>query len=138
MRPAFLIVLTLLLPRATAAQAPAPPPPPSWDVQSGASSVGTSGTSDASSAGAEFALHRRWPVWQIESGAAAVRSSSDDKRTAERYLGLFRGQRRLTSLVGLSGGIKLERDQFSGIDFRSISDVGLTWALVRQAAWTLD
>ena len=34
--------------------------------------------------------------------------------------------------------IKLERDQFSGINFRSISDVGLTWALIRQASWTLD
>jgi putative salt-induced outer membrane protein YdiY len=109
-----------------------------WDVQIGASFVGTSGNSDTSSAGADFALHRRWPVWQIESGAAAVRTSSGDLRTAERYLGLFRGQRRLTSVVGLSAGIKLERDRFSGMDFRSISDVGLTWALLRRAAWTLD
>jgi putative salt-induced outer membrane protein YdiY len=100
--------------------------------------VGTSGNSDTSSAGADFALHRRWPVWQIESAAAAVRTSNNDVRTAERYLGLFRGQRKLTSLIGLSAGIKLERDKFSGIDFRSISDVGLTWALVRQSAWTLD
>lgn len=137
MRPTLLIVLTLLLPAAAAAQTP-PPPLPLWDVQIAASFVGTSGNSDTSSAGADFALHRRWPVWQIESGAAAVRTSSDDVRTAERYLGLFRGQRRLTSLVGLSAGIKLERDRFSGMDFRSISDVGLTWALVRQAAWTLD
>ena len=138
MRSVVLIALTLLAPSAAVAQTAPPPPPPLWDVQVGASFVGTSGNSDTSSAGADFALHRRWPVWQIESGAAAVRASSDDKRTAERYFGLFRGQRRLTSLVGLSAGIKLERDRFSGIDFRSISDVGLTWALARQAAWTLD
>lgn len=100
--------------------------------------MGTSGNSDTSSAGADFALHRRWPVWQIESAASAVRTSSDDTRTAERYLGLFRGQRRLTSLVGLAAGIKAERDRFSGMDFRSISDVGLTWALIREAGWTLD
>lgn len=136
MRPAFLIVLSLLAP-AAAAQTP-PPPPPLWDVQVGASFVGTSGNSETSSAGADFGLHRRWPVWQIESTAAAVRTSNRDVRTAERYLGAFRGQRRLTSFVGLSAGIKLERDKFSGMNFRSISDVGLTWALVRQPAWTLD
>jgi hypothetical protein len=70
--------------------------------------------------------------------ASAVRTSDHDVRTAERYLAGFRGQRKLTSLIGLSAGIRLERDKFSGINFRSISDVGLTWALVRQSAWTLD
>jgi putative salt-induced outer membrane protein YdiY len=138
MRLTLLIVVTLLAPAAAAAQAPPPPPPPLWDVQIGASFVGTGGNSDTSSAGADFGLHRRWLVWQIESAAAAVRTSNQDVRTAERYLGSFRGQRKLSSLVGLSSGIRLERDKFSGMNFRSISDVGLTWALVRQAAWTLD
>jgi len=132
------MVLALAGPAAAAAQAPPPPPPPLWDVQIGASFVGTSGNSETSSAGADFGLHRRWPRWQIESGAAAVRASTGDLRTAERYLGLFRGQRRLTSFVGLSAGIKAERDRFSGMDFRSISDVGLTWALLNRAAWTLE
>ena len=136
MRRSLLLVLAILAPASTAAQTP--PPPPMWDFQIGASFVGTSGNSDTSSAGADFGIHRRWPLWQIESGAAAVRSSSHDVRTAERYLGLFRGQRRLSSLVGLSAGIRGERDRFSGMDFRSISDLGLTWALSRRAAWTLD
>jgi putative salt-induced outer membrane protein len=120
------------------AQTAAPPPPPLWDVQVGASFVGTSGNSDTTSAGADFGLHRRGLVWQIESAALAVQASNQDVRTAERYLGTFRGQRRLTSLVGLSAGIRLERDKFSGINFRSVPDVGLTWALVRQPAWTVD
>ena len=134
----FLIVFTLLIPAAAAAQTPPPPPPPLWDVQIGASFVGTSGNSDTSSTGADFGLHRRWLVWQLESTASAVRTSNQDVRTAERYLGALRGQRKLTSIVGLSAGIKLERDKFSGMNSRSISDVGLSWALVRQAAWTLD
>jgi putative salt-induced outer membrane protein len=140
MRPTVFIVLTLLIPAAAAGQTPPPPPSPLplWDVQIGASFVGTSGNTDTSSVGADFGLHRRWPVWQIESAAAAVRTNNQDVRTAERYLGAFRGQRRLTAFVGLSAGIKLERDQFSGMNFRSISDVGLTWALVRVPAWTLD
>ena len=135
---AFLLVFFSTV--STFAQPPAapPPPPPLWDMQIGASFVGTSGNSDTSSVGADFGLHRRWPLWQIESAATAVRSSNQDVRTAERYLGAFRGQRKLTSLVGLSAGIRLERDKFSGMNFRSISDVGLTWALVRLPAWTLD
>ena len=138
MRRTFLIVFTLLIPAAATAQTPPPPPPPLWDVQIGASFVGTSGNSDTSSTGADFGLHRRWLVWQLESTASAVRSSDQGVSTAERYLGALRGQRKLTPIIGLTTGIKLERDQFSGMNFRSISDVGLSWALVRRAAWTLD
>ena len=139
MRLPVLIVITLLTSAAVANAQPAPPPPPPlWDVQIGASFVGTSGNSDTSSAGADFGLHRRWLVWQVESAASAVRASNQDVRTAERYLGAFRGQRKLTRRMGLSAGIKLERDQFSGMNFRSIPDVGLTWALVNRPVWTLD
>ena len=90
-----------------AAQAPPKEPPPLWDVQVGASFVGTSGNSDTSSTGADFALHRRWPVWQIESAASAVKTSSQSVETAERYLFGLRGQRKLTSILGLS--LTLER-----------------------------
>lgn len=123
---------------AQAPPAPAPPPPPLWDAQVGASFVGTSGNSDTSSIGADFIAHRRGAIWQLESSASAVRSSTDGVSTAERYLGLVRGQRKLTPLIGLSTGIKLERDEFAGLDFRSILDAGLSWALLRNPRWTLD
>jgi putative salt-induced outer membrane protein YdiY len=100
--------------------------------------VGTSGNSDTSSVGANFGAHRRGLVWKIDSEATAVRSSSLDVKTAERYLGLLRAARKLTPIIGVSSGIRLERDQFSGLDFRSILDAGLSWALVRGPAWTLD
>jgi putative salt-induced outer membrane protein YdiY len=140
MRSVLLFFLALLAADTVTAQAPAapPPPPPLWDVQIGATFVGTSGNSETSSLGTDFGLNRRWPAWRIESTAAAVRTSDRDVTTAERYVGTFRGIRRLTSLVGVSGGTRLERDQFSGMDFRSITDAGLTWALVRQPAWTLE
>src|SRR6185295_4201564 len=73
--------------------APTPPPPPLWDAQIGASFVGTSGNSDTASTGADFAAHRRGMVWQVEAGATAVRTNSLDVTTAERYLGMLRGQR---------------------------------------------
>jgi len=124
-------------PPAPPAPAP-PPPPPLWDAQVGASFVGTNGNSDTASTGADFNAHRRGLVWQVESAATAVRTTSLDTTTAERYLGMARVQRKLTPVVGVSSGVKLERDRFSGLDFRSIIDGSLSWALVKQPQWTLD
>jgi putative salt-induced outer membrane protein len=114
------------------------PPPPVWDTQVGASFVGTSGNSETSSIGADFSLHRRWPVWQLESAATAVRTRDHGVGTAERYLGGIRVQRKLGSIVGLSSGWRAERDKFAGINFRSVLDAGLSWALARQPRWILD
>ena len=125
--------------RAVSAQAPGDaPPPPLWDAQIGASFVGTSGNSDTASTGVDFIAHRRGETWKIESAATLVRTSSDGSATAERYLGMLRAQRTLTPVVGLSTGIRLERDRFAGLDARSILDVGLSWALVHHPEWTLD
>jgi len=123
---------------ATAQTAPPKEPPPLWDIQIGASFVGTSGNSDTASTGADLAAHRRGLVWLIDGTATAVETSSDDATTAERYLAAFRAQRKLTKIIGLSAGEKAERDRFAGIDFRSILDGGLSWALVRRPQWTLD
>src|SRR5215471_4682770 len=120
------------------AQTPAPEPPPLWDAQVGASFVGTSGNSDTASTGADFAAHRRGEIWGLEGTATLVRTSTDGEATAERYLGSFRAQRKLTEMLGLTTGIKLERDRFAGLDFRSILDGGLNWALVHHPEWTLD
>ena len=129
----------LSLSAAALAQTPAaPPPPPLWDAQVGASFVGTNGNSDTASTGADFIAHRRGMPWQIESAATLVRTSNDGKSTAERYLGMLRGQRKLTPIVGLSSGLKLERDRFAGLNARSILDAGLSWALVHHPEWTLD
>ncbi|HEX4346939.1 MAG TPA: DUF481 domain-containing protein [Vicinamibacterales bacterium] len=120
------------------AQTAAQEPPPLWDAQVGASFVGTSGNSDTSSAGADFAAHRRGVVWQVESAATAVRTTSDGTKTAERYVGHVRGHRELSAILGVTSGAELERDEFSGIAFRSTLDAGLSWRLVRGTAWTLD
>src|SRR5690349_14001760 len=88
------VLIFLSLSRSSAAQtaAAAPKePPPLWDVQVGASFVGTSGNTDTSSVGADFAAHRRGLVWQIESTATAVRASTSGTTTAERYLAQLQG-----------------------------------------------
>ena len=118
--------------------APPPPPPPRWDAQIGASFVGTSGNSDTASTGADFIAHRRGAIWKLESAATIVRTSNDGTATAERYLGMLRAQRGLTPIIGVTSGIRLERDRFAGLDLRSILDAGLSYAVVRHPEWTLD
>jgi putative salt-induced outer membrane protein len=141
----FWSILTILITAGSAtAQTPAAPaapakePPPLWDAQLGASFVGTSGNTDTSSVGADFSAHRRGYVWQIESTATAVRVSTNDVKTAERYLGQVQGKRKLTPIIGLTMGERAERDEFSGIDFRNILNGGLSWVLAHSDAWTLD
>jgi putative salt-induced outer membrane protein YdiY len=119
------------------AQAPAEPPP-LWDTQLGAAFVGTSGNTDTSTVGADFSMHRRWPQWQIESSVSAVRATDREVRTAERYIGALRGQRKLTTMIGLTAGERLERDRLAGLNLRSILDAGLAYALRRAPGWTLD
>jgi putative salt-induced outer membrane protein len=109
-----------------------------WDSQLGAAFVGTSGNTETSTIGADFAANRRWPLWKIGATAGAVRASDAGERTAERYLATFRVDRRLTSYVSLTAGEKAERDELAGMTFRNILDGGLSWALVRRPRWTLD
>src|SRR5262245_19689397 len=133
------LVLTLLaLAVRSAAQTPPPPPPPIWEVQLGAAFVGTSGNSDTSTLGADFSANRRWPVWKVEAKASAVSTTDSGETTAERYLAAFRGDRQLTPRLDFSLGERLERDRLAGISFRSITDGGLKYAVVRQPKWTLD
>jgi putative salt-induced outer membrane protein len=131
----LLIVCAIAAP--VAAQDPKAPPP-LWDASIGASFVGTSGNSDTSTLGAEAAAHRRWPLWQIEATGVAIHTTDDGVSTAERYLGTFRANRKLSTLLSLTAGERVEGDRFSGISFRSITDGGLNWALLRETRWTLD
>jgi putative salt-induced outer membrane protein len=138
-RLAAAVLLLLVFSSMSSAQTPPPKePPPLWDVQIGASFVGTNGNSDTASTGADLAAHRRGQVWLFDATATAVNTKTEDATTAERYLAAFRAQRKLTRIIGLSAGEKVERDRFAGIDFRSILDGGLSWALVRRSVWTLD
>jgi putative salt-induced outer membrane protein YdiY len=125
--------------RTAGAQAPADPPPlPLWDVQVGASFVGTSGNSDTASTGGDFAANRRGKIWKLETTATFVHTSDHGEATAERYIGMLRVKRELTPRIGMTSGIKLEKDRFAGLDLRSILDGGLSWVLVHRTEWTLD
>jgi putative salt-induced outer membrane protein YdiY len=124
--------------RSAVAQTAPPEPPPVWDTSLSASFVSTSGNTDTTTLGSDYSLHRRWPVWQIETTASAVRTSDTGVTTAERYVGAFRADRKLTSVVALSSGERAEHDRFSGLELRSVLDGGVVWKVVHQSHWTLE
>jgi putative salt-induced outer membrane protein YdiY len=132
-----LVVCFLGVARSAAGQATAEPPP-AWEVLVGGAFVGTDGNTDTATVGADFGMSRRWPLWQFEAAALTISTSEAGDQTAERYLAALGAKRPLSPTIALSIGERLERDRFAGIDFRSILDGGLAYALVRQARWTLD
>jgi putative salt-induced outer membrane protein YdiY len=123
---------------AASAAAQAPPNLPPWDVEISGSFVGTHGNSDTTTLGANAKLHRRWPVWQIEATADAVRTSDAGARTVERYVGTFRTRRTITPAIGFTAGERTESDRLAGIDLRSVLDAGLSYAILTERRWTLD
>jgi putative salt-induced outer membrane protein YdiY len=137
-RSSLLVIACVLALAARAAGQTPPEPPPLWDAQIGGSFVGTTGNTDVSTFGADFSMNRRGPLWRLESTATAVRSTDRAIRRSERYLAGFRGKRRLTDILSLTAGERIERDQLAGMDLRSILDAGLGYALVRGTRWTLD
>jgi putative salt-induced outer membrane protein len=123
---------------ASAQPAGEPESVPLWDVQLGASYVGTTGNSETSAFGANFEAHRRWPLWIIDGTASAVRDSQSGIETAEQYIAAIRARRKLTDRIAATSGLKLERDPIGGLDLRSTLDGGLSYAIVREPHWTFD
>jgi putative salt-induced outer membrane protein YdiY len=119
--------------------APAEPDaPPIWEVQLGASFVGTSGNSDTSSFGANFEAHRRWPAWVLDGVANTVDNHQNGVQTAEQFMAGLRARRAISERISATSGIKLERDPFAGIDVRSTLDGGLAYSVVKRPQWTFD
>jgi len=140
--PALIVWLSLT--GSVLAQSPAPAAdpasdaPPHWDLELGVSFVGTSGNSATSSAGANFAYRHRHGPWHVEATGSALRASDNGEVTAAHYIGAVRGERDLSSLLGVSLGERAERDQLAGVTFRNILDAGVSWSLLRSPRGTLD
>ncbi|MCB1057853.1 MAG: DUF481 domain-containing protein [Acidobacteria bacterium] len=125
--PTLLVALSAWLPAAAHAQDAAPDADakPPWKLEVGFSYVATSGNSDTSSGGLTAAYTRDWQEWSLEAGANALRAEDQGETTAERYGASLRGARDLTERLSLTAGVQVEQDRFSGIDLRSILDLGV-------------
>ncbi|MDY7092966.1 MAG: DUF481 domain-containing protein [Acidobacteriota bacterium] len=134
-----LIALVLLATLPALAQEPeaAPEPPePTWELKLGLSYVATSGNSDTSSGGFDLEYTKEWEVWSLEAGANALRAEEDNETTAERYGAFAHGSRQLTERLSLTAGLSLLEDRFTGVDLRTVADLGLKQQWVDNETWT--
>jgi putative salt-induced outer membrane protein len=139
--PPLLLALLCLVGLPALAQEPeaAPEPPePNWELKLGLSYVATSGNSDTSSGGFDLEYKKEWEVWSLEAGANALRADEDDETTAERYGAFVRGGRELTERLSLTAGLSLLEDRFTGVDLRTVADLGLKQQWVDTETWTFD
>lgn len=109
-----------------------------WRVDAGLSATQTSGNSDTSSFGIQAEAELARGLWKFDAGALALRSEEGEDLVAEQYAGLFRSARSIPQTrVALTAGWQGERNRFAGVNFRSVTDVGVQWDALQRESWTV-
>jgi putative salt-induced outer membrane protein len=113
-------------------------PEPLWTNALGLSYVGTSGNTDTSSLGLDFASERRPTPWGLNLIATFTRAEDNGKITAEQYLVGGRALRQLNDHWSLFAGLSWAKDTFGGFDSRIIAEAGAEYLLVKTDKHTLS
>jgi len=134
----MIAVVTIALSAAGAIRAEEPAPKDGWKLDAGLSYLSTTGNSSTSSVGMNVDWERVAGDWRWQSGASALRAEEDGNTTAENYAAWGRASHVLSSRLSATGGLHGERNEFAGIDLRSVVDLGLSFKAVERPRWTVD
>ena len=105
---------------------------PLWKGSLGLAWVATSGNTDTSTLGLDFALDRRPEPWGFEFAARGNRAEDNGVTTAENYLVSARAVRKLSARWGIFGGLAWARDPFAGFDSQTVGTAGATYLAVES------
>lgn len=105
-------------------------PEPLWSGNAGLSYVSTTGNTETSSLGLDASLVRKPTPWGYELFATFDRAETSDVLTAERYRAGFRATRNLNDHWSVFAGLSGEKDEFAGIDFRTVAEAGATYTAI--------
>jgi putative salt-induced outer membrane protein len=100
---------------------------PLWVGSLGLAWVATSGNTDTSSLGLDFALDRRPEPWGFEFVARGNRAEDKGEKTAENYLVAGRAVRTLSARWEAFGGLAWAKDPFAGFDSQTVASAGATY-----------
>lgn len=103
---------------------------PAWVGSLGLSWVATSGNSDTSSAGLDFALERKPEPWGLVFVARGNKAQDSGTTTAENYLLSGRAVRKLSERWEAFGGLAWAKDPFTGYDSQTVATLGATYIAV--------
>lgn len=112
-------------------------PEPAWVGSLGLSWVATSGNTDTSSIGADFALDRKPEPWGLSLVARGNRADDQGVKTAENYLVSAKAMRALGKRWEAFGGLAWARDPFAGFESQSVASAGATYKAVEAERHTL-
>jgi putative salt-induced outer membrane protein len=113
-------------------------PEPNWTSSVGLSYVATTGNSETSSFGLDFASERKPAPWGLNLAGTFTRSEDDGELTAEQYYFGIRGLRQLNDRWSLFAGVNWARDTFSGFDNRYIAEAGAEYIAISTDRHTLS
>jgi putative salt-induced outer membrane protein len=102
-------------------------PEPTWKGSLGLSWVATTGNTDTSSIGLDFALDRKPEPWGLSFVARGTRADDQGELTAENYLVSGRAVRALGQRWEVFGGLAWAKDQFAGFDSQTVASAGGTY-----------
>ncbi len=130
MMPRCTLVITTAILLAAAplfADEPAPEAQGPWQGSLGFSFVANTGNSSTQSLGLDFQITRKPEPWGLDAGATYTRAEEDGATTAERYGAHARAERAFSPRWSAFGGLRAERDTFSGYDLRAMVETGATY-----------
>jgi putative salt-induced outer membrane protein len=105
-------------------------PEPPWVGSLGLSWVATSGNTDTSSVGMDFALDRKPEPWGLSLVARGNRADDQGVKTAENYLVSGKAVRALGKRWEAFGGLAWAKDPFAGFDSQSVASAGATYKAI--------
>jgi putative salt-induced outer membrane protein len=105
---------------------------PMWKGSLGLSWVATTGNTDTSSIGVDFALDRKPEPWGLSFVARGNRADDQGELTAENYLVSARGVRALAKRWEVFGGLAWAKDPFAGFDSQTVASAGGTYKAVES------
>jgi putative salt-induced outer membrane protein len=113
-------------------------PEPDWKNEIGLSYVGTTGNTDTSSLGFDYAGSRKPTPWGLDLLASFTRAENGGVTTAEQYYVGGRGLRELNKSLSVFAGLSWARDPFSGFENRFIVEGGVEFLAIDTEHNTLS
>lgn len=98
-----------------------------WSGSIGLSYLSTGGNTDTESIGFALAANREPEPWGYELAAQFDRADQDGVTTSERSLASARAKRALGERWNVFAGASWEQEEFSGIDTRTLIELGGTY-----------
>ena len=107
-------------------------PEPIWVGSLGLGWVATSGNTDTSTLGLDFALERKPEPWGLTLLARGNQAENNGETTAENYLVSARAVRKLSTRWEAFGGLAWAKDPFAGFDSQTVASAGATYMAVES------